>query len=49
MNNQEIQIILGILLLLIYVFFIRNKEGYRGRVELAASLGLSVGDAFLRE
>ena len=31
MNNQEIQIILGILLLLIYVFFIRTKEGYRGK------------------
>ena len=29
MNNQKIQIILGILLLLVYVFFIRNKEGYR--------------------
>jgi len=31
MNNQEIQIIAGILLLLIYVFFIRNKEGYKGK------------------
>ena len=31
MNNQEIQIIIGILLLLVYVYCIRNNEGYRGR------------------
>lgn len=31
MNNQEIQIIVGILLLLVYVYCIRNNEGYRGR------------------
>ena len=31
MNNQEIQIIVGILLLLIYVYCIRNNEGYRRR------------------
>ena len=31
MNNQEIQIIVGILLLLVYVYCIRNNEGYRRR------------------
>ena len=31
MNNQEIQIICGILLLLMYVYCIRNNEGYRRR------------------
>lgn len=29
MNNQEIQIIVGILLLLVYVYCIRNNEGYK--------------------
>ena len=31
MNNQEIQIIVGILLLLVYVYCTRNNEGYRRR------------------